>query len=1155
MNQSIKIRDLFFVIAVVEIVLMIVIVVLQQHNTNLKTKLSEAQSDRYEMHKAAVSLKSSSDELTRFARLYVVTGDKTYKENYQRILDIRNGLSARPEGYDQVYWNYLEPLRSRIHPDGQSQSLRSLMASLPFTKVEYAKLQEAEDKSNVLVGMETKAFNAMIGVYQDSQGNYTVHGKPDQDFAIKLLHSNAYLLEKQAIMQPIDEFMNSLEKRTLNQVRALESRFVIVDNWLKVIILIFVFTNIFVFLFLNKRIRETKDSLKESEAFLAKILDSTVDGLITVDERGIVESFNRASEKMTGYGRNEMIGNNISIIVPETSDNGKDSFIKNYLRNANKQQSNVFGYTLEQTLVRKDGAEIPVAIRVSEVRFKDHRVFIGLIQDITEMKEAERIMVEAKEAAEAATRLKSEFLANMSHEIRTPMNAIIGMSHLALQSEMPSKARNYVYKANQSAEMLLRIINDILDFSKIESRQLSIEHTPLSLWKVVEDVIDVVALSAQRKNVELFYWMDADMPTEFVGDPLRLGQVLLNLVGNAIKFTNPGGEVSLHISIDEDKEGCTVLHFSVKDTGVGMSQEAQKQLFQPFSQADASTSREYGGTGLGLAISKELVEMMGGEVWVESERGKGSDFQFTVCLEKQPKQRPIQIIGNESVLEGYKVLVVDDKEISCSVVTKMLKSFGFGVEVVGSGTEAIERLKEAVISEPFELIVIDDQLQGMSGVETVDAIRNEDEITPQPPILMIAPHELKESINAQALGIESILDKPLTYSNLHDAVTEIFQSELKANQETQNVTAEAAARRLRGTHILLVDDNEINQKLAEELLNSQGIIVTAASNGLEALNLIETQDFDGVLMDCQMPVMDGYEAARNIRSELGLKNLPIIALTANAMLDDRQKAIDAGMNDYIAKPIRPAEMFNTMARWIESPDYSEDKLDVAALEETEKSKRQVDHQCLEKDFATLDLPGVNKAKGLVTTNDNKSLYFKLLSRFGKNQGEFENQFKQAAESGDWQMALRLAHTLKGVASSIGATELQDRADKLERNCHEDVDKTLLDALLTDVMDRLNPLLEALSALDCFKTEKKIGEYAVDWKALQKTLVQLKSLLEDDDAKAIEFVKQLQQQSGLDAGHADIVQLIQHIESYDFDAAIETMAKLEVELAERGDDDA
>ncbi|MGM9489294.1 response regulator [Ideonella sp. YS5] len=554
------------------------------------------------------------------------------------------------------------------------------------------------------------------------------------------------------------------------------------------------------------------------------------------------------------------------------------------------------------------------------LRLRRSRAEVRELADTLERRVSERTeqLERAQHAAEVATRAKSEFLANMSHEIRTPMNAILGMSYLALQGGLDARQRNYVEKVHGAAESLLGVINDILDFSKIEAGKLEIETVAFQLGDVLDQLANLVGMRVEEKGLELLFALPPDLPGDLMGDPSRLGQILLNLVNNAVKFTERG-EVMVAVRPVERTAERVTLRFEVRDSGIGMTAESRERLFQPFTQADASTSRRYGGTGLGLAICRHLVQSMGGEIGVESEPGRGSCFHFTLPFRLQAGTHPVPEAGE---LRGTRLLVVDDHPPTRELLCALAESLGFEAESAGDGQAALAAVARAdAAARPFRLVLLDWRMPGMDGIECLARLAQTGGHHGQPTVLMITAfsRDLAErELHGRHLQVAALLTKPVTPSALLDACLGALgrPAAYAGRSEQRQELLQTRQASLAGARILLVEDNTINQELACDLLDGAGIVVTVAADGREALGALERESFDAVLMDCQMPVMDGYEATRALRQRPGLKDLPVIAMTANAMAGDREKVIAAGMNDHVAKPIHVDELFETLVRWV-----------------------------------------------------------------------------------------------------------------------------------------------------------------------------------------------------------------------------------------------
>lgn len=768
---------------------------------------------------------------------------------------------------------------------------------------------------------------------------------------------------------------------------------------------------------LEERRKQTESALLESERMFRSISESAQDAIILMDNDGKISYWNRAAEEIFGYTREEALGKELHpFLAPEKY---LEAYRERFAKFRETGEGPAIGKTLELEAIKKDGTVFPIELSVSSVNLKGKWCAIGIIRDITERKKAELALMEAKRAAEAAAEAKAKFLANMSHEIRTPMNGIIGMCGLLLDTPLSDEQREYAETISKCANSLLTIINDILDFSKIEAGKLDIEIIDFDLRTALEDLNDILAIRAQDKGLEYISMIDPEVPSLLKGDPGRLRQVLTNLISNAIKFTEKG-EVKIHVSLENEDEEKATIRFEVTDTGIGIPRDKQDILFEPFTQVDSSSTRRYGGTGLGLSISKHLVELMGGEIGFESEEGKGTTFWFTLPLLKQPAPQPpaMELIEGIATLKDTHILVVDDNPTNRLVLMRLLGSWQCRAEEASNGRMALAMLRSALDkNDPFQIAILDMQMPDMDGLELGRAIRQEPAFDDLILVMLTSLGRRGDAARVKELGFSAYLTKPVKQSQLFDCLITLVNKQpvyRKTPSEqiiTRHTLAEARKRKIR---ILVAEDNPTNQLVALKMLQKLGYYADAVANGSEAVRALAKIPYDLVLMDVQMPVMDGFEATRRIRdpkSDVLNHNIPIIAMTAHALKGDREKCLEAGMDDYISKPVNPKELAEAIERIFSTENTPNQGQQTSP---PDRAKKIFDRETL-----------------LQRLDGDEELLKEIVEVFLQDTPSRIQSLKDAMSKNDTENIRREAHSLKGAAGSVGAVALQELAAELE----------------------------------------------------------------------------------------------------------------------------
>ncbi|WP_305073481.1 PAS domain S-box protein [Propionivibrio sp.] len=880
--------------------------------------------------------------------------------------------------------------------------------------------------------------------------------------------------------------------------------------------------------------REAAEVLKQSLARQQAIFDAASAGIMLIRNR-VIEHCNRRLEELTGYMPGELNGQPTRCLYADPADwaAAGQAIYSTVSRNES--------YIKEMLCRRQDGSTFWVRLSARAIDADDmSKGVVGMLEDITVERAAMDEIRRARALAEAAARTKSEFLANMSHEIRTPMNAILGMAHLAMNTELSPRQRDYLAKIRLSGQHLLGVINDILDLSKIEAGKMGVERVEFDLAQVLDNVVGVIGGRAEDKGLELIVRVDENVPPYLLGDPLRIGQVLINYANNAVKFTE-SGEVTLGVSVVEASAEEVVLRFSVSDTGIGIDEEQCRRLFESFEQGDASTTRKYGGTGLGLAISRRLASLMGGEVGVDSSLGQGSVFWLVLPLGRGTRTVSRPLLPPD--LHGRRVLVVDDNQQAREVICGMLQSMSFVAVSVASGRDAVaEVLRAAAVGVPYDVVCLDWKMPVMDGIATAQELRKV-MAGRLPPLIMITSYGRDEvSPAAGEVGIAELLVKPVSPSQLFDALMRTLGAVPGDSATTQLPEIESPLRgteasAVAGARALLVEDNEINQDVASELLGQFGLQADIAGNGQIALEMLEDARgtaYDIVFMDMQMPVMDGVTATRAIRKMPRYANLPIVAMTANVMPGDRERCLQAGMNDHLPKPIDPEELLQKLLRWIPSrPATVRERTDETPVSMAVTPDERIIERCA-------GIEGLDATAGLRLFMGRSAAYLHALRKFAVSHGRFNERIDEALKASDRERVGMIAHGLRGVAAQLGARELSGCAEQLEALAKAPADnwEAAASAVLAELAPRLSTLIEAINARFPAqeKREREAARQPVDQAALTEVRATLRRQLQNADPMSHETLKQHATLLGAAWGDA-YEELVSRVDDFDFDGAL------------------
>ncbi|MBF0614258.1 MAG: PAS domain S-box protein [Magnetococcales bacterium] len=886
------------------------------------------------------------------------------------------------------------------------------------------------------------------------------------------------------------------------------------------------------------RHEQTLARLQASEERFRSVTLSIRDAIIATDYEQTVIFWNKGAEELFGYTRTEIMGQKLDRLIPERYVEAHRFGFGRFLE---RGIAPLIGQTVEMAGLRKDGTEFPLELSLNTWTHADGvRFFSAVIRDITERKHAAELLLAAKESAEAANRAKSLFLANMSHEIRTPMNTIIGMGYLLSQSALTPSQHSRMRKIQSAAETLLGIINDILDFSKIEAGRMELEHEPFELGMVLEKVAGMVAMRAEEKGLEILFALPPDLPRSLIGDALRLEQILINLGTNAVKFTR-SGEIVFRVEPLEVTAGTALLRFSVRDSGIGLTEEQIAGLFKPFSQADSSTTRYYGGTGLGLAICKNLVDQMHGSFTVSSTPGEGSEFAFVVSLDRQPEETNMvrfQPAKEDDEPCPLRLLIVDDNESARQILSEMAQGLECHVLIVSSGQEALAELERVVAAgePPYDVILLDWQMPGMNGIETARRIRANAAMESTQVIMVTAFGRQDVMQDARAVGVDGFMLKPVTPSLLLNTLQEVLGKGVPVREDARSSgQIEGIPEQIRGARILVVEDHEINWQVAEGILSRAGIHAENAVNGAEAVArlLAEPNRFDAVLMDLHMPIMDGYEATKRLRVHFDAQRLPIIAMTANALKSEKDHCLALGMNDYLTKPVHVRQLYALLAAHLPSRIQG---VAPARFESIDPGRERGHFP---------ELAGIDLAEVAERLDGDGEMFRRMVRQFALLHRDSGVRVGECLEGGDLEGARQVLHGIKGVAGNLAAHSIAGLAGQME-GLVVNGDSAGCRDLLGSLCAEINQLVDAIHGWE--EGERVVKVAAADPPAGSVSLPlaelhRLHRLLVDGDFQARNLYASLRD---LLAQHGDaewLARIDQHVEMLEFDAAAEALVAL------------